>query len=87
MSFTDVSILSVFKKDGELRLCMNYKNLNTIIIKNYHFLLFITKTLNRLCEVKPFIKLNLKNIYHRIRIKRSNKCMTAFRIRYEYFEY
>ena len=73
MSFVDASILFVFKKDGKLRLCMNYKSLNTIIIKNCHFLLLITKTLNRLCEIKHFIKLNLKNVYHRIRIKKTNE--------------
>ena len=49
---------------------MNYKNLNTIIIKNRHLLSLITKTLNGLCEIKHFIKLNLKNVYHRIRIKK-----------------
>ena len=63
----------MFKKDEELRLCVNYKDLNAIIIKNRHLLLFIIKTLNRLCNVKRFTKLNLKNIYHRIRIKRDDE--------------
>ena len=73
MSFVDVSTLFVFKKDERLFLYVNYKILNAIIIKNCHFLSFITKTLNRLCEVKRFIKLNPKNIYHRIRIKKSDE--------------
>ena len=73
MSFVDASILFVFKKDEGLRLCIDYKNLNTIIIKNRHFLSLITKTLNRLCEIKRFIKLNLKNVYHRIRIKKNDE--------------
>ena len=73
MSFVDASIFFVLKKDGELRLYINYKSLNAIIIKNRHFLSFITKTLNRLCEVKRFIKLDLKNIYHRIRIKKDDE--------------
>ena len=73
MSLVDILILFVFKKSVELRLCVNYKDLNTIIIKNRHFLSLITKTLNRLCEVKRFIKLNLKNVYHRIRIKKNDK--------------
>ena len=87
MSFVNILILFVFKKDEELRLCMNYKSLNAIIIKNCHFLSFITKRLNRLCEVRRFIKLNLKDVYHRIWIKKSNKWKTTFRTRYEYFEY
>ena len=73
MSFADVSILFVFKKNEELRLCVNYKELNAIIIKNRHSLSLIIETLNRLCEAKRFIKLNLKNAYHRIRIKRDDE--------------
>ena len=86
ISFVDILIFFVFKKSEKLRLCMNYRSLNAIIIKNYHFLLFITKTLNRLCKIKRFIKLNLKNVYHRIRIK-NNKWKTMFRTRYKHFEY
>ena len=87
VSPVDVSILFIFKKDEGLCLCMNYKDLNMIIIKNCHFLLFITKILNRLCKIKRFIKLNLKNVYHRIRIKKNNEWKTTLRTRYEYFEY
>ena len=87
MSFVNVSIFFVFKKDENLHLRINYKSLNAIIIKNRHFLSFITKTLNGLCEVKRFIKLKLKNGYHRIRIKKNDEWKTMFRTRYEYFEY
>ena len=87
MSFVDASILFVLKKDEELRLCVNYKDLNAIIIKNSHFLSLITKMLNRLCKVKRFIKLNLRNVYHRIQIKKNDEWKTAFRTRYEHFEY
>ena len=76
------SIVFVFRKDGELRLCVNYKDLNVIIIKNRSSLLFITKTLNSLCKIKRFIKLNLKNVYHQIRIKKNDEWKTAFRTRY-----
>ena len=63
----------MFKKDERLRLCVNYKNLNAIIIKNCHLLLFIIETLNRLCDVKRFIKLNLKDVYHCIQIKQNDE--------------
>ena len=43
--------------------------------------------LNRLCDVKRFMKLNLKNVYHRIRIKRDDEWKTAFRTRYGHFKY
>ena len=87
VSFVDVLIFFIFKKDEGLRLCMNYKSLNTIIIKNRHSLSLITKTLNCLCEIKRFIKLNLKNVYHRIWIKKGDEWKTTFRTRYEHFEY
>ena len=87
VSFVDASIFFVFKKNDDLRLCMNYKKFNAITIKNRHSLFLITKILNRFCEVKYFIKLNLKNVYHRIRIKINNKWKTTFRTRYDHFEY
>ena len=57
------------KKNNELRLYIDYRDLNTIIIKNRHFFSLISETLNRLCESKIFIKLNLKNVYYKLRIK------------------
>ncbi len=47
---------------------MNYQNLNKIIIKNRHSLSLINETLDRLNKVKQFTKLDLKNIYHCLRI-------------------
>ena len=57
------------KKNNELRLYVDYRDLNTIIIKNRYSLSLIFETLNRLCESKIFIKLNLKNVYYELRIK------------------
>ena len=57
------------KKNNELRLYIDYRDLNAIIIKNRHFLSLIFETLNRLYELKIFIKLNLKNVYYKFRIK------------------
>ncbi len=73
ISFANVSILFVSKLNNKLRLCVNYKDLNAIIIKNRYSLSLITKTLDRLCEAKRFIALDLKNVYYRIRIKRDDK--------------
>ena len=85
--FVDASMFFVFKKNDELRLCVNYRKFNAITIKNRHSLFLIIKILNRLCEFKCFIKLNFKNIYYRIKIKIDNKWKMTFRIRYNYFEY
>ena len=59
----------MLKKNNELRLYIDYRDLNAIIIKNRHLLSLIFETLNRLCELKIFIKLNFKNVYYRFRIK------------------
>jgi len=73
VSFASVSILFVSKSNNKLRLYINYRDLNTIIIKNRYLLSLIIKTLDYLCEAKRFIILNLKNVYYCIRIKRNNK--------------
>ena len=61
------------KKDEELRLCVDYRGLNAIKVKNRHLLSLIIETLDRLSEVKTFTKLDLKNAYHRIRIRRDDE--------------
>ncbi len=73
VSLANASILFILKSNDRLRLCVNYRNLNAITIKNCYSLPLITKTLDRLCEAKRFMVLNLKNVYHRIWIKRDNK--------------
>ena len=87
ISSTKISILFIFKKNERLCLCVDYKSLNVVIIKNWHLLSLITKTLNRFNEFKRFIKLNFKNVYHQIRIKRDDEWKTIFRTRYEHFKY
>ena len=87
VSSTKISIFFVFKKDKRLRLCVDYKNLNVVIVKNRHLLSLITKTLNCFNNFKRFTKLDFKNVYHRIRIKRDDEWKIMFRTRYEHFEY
>ena len=80
-------ILFVSKKNNNLRLYVDYRGLNKVTIKNRHSLSLISETLDRLNEVKRFTKLDLKNTYHRIRIRKGDKWKTAFRTRYDHFEY
>ena len=61
------------KKNDKLRLYIDYRDLNAIIIKNRYSFSLIFETLNRLCESKIFTKLNFKNVYYRFRIKVDNK--------------
>ena len=77
----------VFKKNGKLRLVINYKQLNEITVKNRTLLLFITEIKNRLYGTKWFITLDLKERYYYIQIKPENKQKTAFRTKYGLYKY
>lgn len=80
-------ILFVPKKDGTLRLCVDYRGLNAVTIKNRHALPLISETLDRLQGSVVYTKFDLKDAYHRIRIKAGDEWKTAFRTRYGHFEY
>ena len=58
------SMLFVLKKNNNFRFCIDYKELNTLIIKNKCSLSLIDKTLNRLMSAAYFIKLDFKNVYY-----------------------
>jgi len=66
-------MLFVSKNNKSLRLCVDYRDLNAITIKNRCSFSLIKKTLNRLVSVAYFTKLNLKNAYYRIRIRQNNE--------------
>jgi hypothetical protein len=66
---------------------MDYRDLNKIIIKDRCPLPLINKTLDRLIGAAYYTKLDLKNAYYQIRIKKGDKWKTAFRTRYGYFKY
>jgi len=65
--------LFILKNEEDLHLYIDYRDLNKIIVKNCYSLSLISKTLNHLSKVKMFIKLNLKNAYHYIKIKKDNE--------------
>ena len=70
-----------------MRLYVDYRGLNKITIKNRCPLPLINKTLDRIEGATIFTKLNLRDAYYRLRIKRSDEWKTAFRTRYSHFEY
>ena len=59
VNFVETSVMFVFKKNKNLRLCVNYKDLNKIMKKNRHSLFLITQIFNQLFDFAYFIKLNL----------------------------
>jgi hypothetical protein len=72
-SLSTALILFVPKKDGSHRLCVDYRGLNKITIKNRYPLLLISELLDRLGHAKIFSKLDLRDVYHRLRIKEGDE--------------
>ena len=75
------------KKDGGLRLCVDYRALNAGTIKNRYPLPLISEMLDRVGGARFFTKLDLRGAYHLIRIKEGDVYNMAFRTRYSQFEY
>ena len=73
ISCANALMFFVFKKNDNLRLYVDYKELNVLIIKNKYLFSLIDETLNRFVNVAYFIKLDFKNAYHRIEIRKNNK--------------
>ena len=84
---TGAPILFNKKPDGSFYLCVDYRGLNNLTIKNQYPLLLIGESLDRLGQAKRFTQLNLTSAYHQMRIKENNECKTAFQTRYGYFKY
>ena len=75
------------KKDGKLRLYVDYRKLNDITIKNRYPLPNIGELRDRLSHTKIFTKLDLRRVYNLIRIKEGEEWKTAFRTRYGHYKY
>ena len=66
-------ILFIRKKDDSLRLCVDYRGLNNLTIKNRYLLSLIGESLDRLGRAKRFTQLDLTNAYHQMQIREGDE--------------
>jgi len=80
-------VLLVKKKDGSMRLCIDYGQLNKVTIKNRYPLPRIDDLMDQLVGARVFSKIDLRSGYHQIKVKDEDMQKKAFRTRYGHYEY
>ena len=87
MSPWGASVIFVKKKDGILRLCIDYRQLNKVTVKNKYPLPRINDLFDQMRGAKVFSKIDLRSGYHQVRIKDEDIRKTTFRTRYGHYEF
>ena len=75
------------KKDGTLWLCIDYRQLKKLTIKNKYSLPRIDDLFNQLKDARIFSKIDLRSGYHQLKIKDADVHKTEFRMRYGHYEF
>ena len=80
-------MLFVKKKDGTLRMCIDYRGLNDVTVKNKYPLPMIDELFDQLQGAVVFSKFDLRQGYYQLRIKSEDVPKTVFNTRYGHFEF
>ncbi|GKD86299.1 putative reverse transcriptase domain-containing protein, partial [Tanacetum coccineum] len=80
-------VLFVKKKDGSFRMCIDYRKLNKLTVKNLYPLLRINDLFDQLQGSSVYSKIDLRSGYHQLRVRDEDIPKTAFRTRYGHYEF
>nr|GEV31263.1 hypothetical protein [Tanacetum cinerariifolium] len=80
-------VLFVKKKDGSFRMCIDYRELNKLTVKNRYPLPRIDDLFDQLQGLSVYSKIDMRSRYHQLRIKEEDIPITAFRTQYGHFEF
>ena len=80
-------VLFVRKKDGTLRLCIDYRKLNQVTVKNKYPLPRVDDLFDQLQGAQVFSKIDLRSSYHQLKIAEDDVPKTAFRTRYGHYKF
>ncbi|GJZ59387.1 putative reverse transcriptase domain-containing protein [Tanacetum coccineum] len=80
-------VLFVKKKDGSFRMCIDYRKLNKLTVKNRYPLPRIDDLFDQLQGSSVYSKINLRSGYHQLRVHNEDIPKTAFRTRYGHYEF
>jgi hypothetical protein len=80
-------VIFVLKKDGTQRLCVDYRALNEVTIKNKYPLPRIDDLFDQLCGACVFSQIDLRSGYHQLKVRECSIPKTAFILRYGMYEF